>query len=191
VWPQEILERAARAFAQEDTTGLAFSVIVFQNLDVATHDLGRNSNPEVPERSTPNRFFPAPEPEELLTMRAALQLFPRQLNDYRLYKAAHEGLIHAVRKPGERRTYYLRSELEQLARREPLLPPPDHGVRGDEEEMQQMELAIDMLNGAIDARRMDEETAAMLRAAFAVLRKRLRLTLCYKRRRWYELPRAA
>jgi hypothetical protein len=51
----------------------------------------------------------------------------------------------------------------------------------------QLVLALGIVEDAIE--RADDETAALLRPAFALAR--LRLTLCYKRRGWYELPRAA
>jgi len=76
-------------------------------------------------------------------------------------------------------------QLQALARGEPS-PPPGGGSR-DKEAGGQLVLALGVVEDAID--RLDGETAALLRPAFALAR--LRLGNPYKPRHRGGLPRAA
>jgi hypothetical protein len=131
-------------------------------------------------------------------MRTAIEM--TGLNENRIRRWAAAGKVRIYRVEGVGTPRYDLEQLQALARGEPS-PPPGGGLRDMEAAGQlRLALALDVLDDAIEA--AEGNTAAQLaigRAAVAVIRARLglddpdrrRLTLCYKRRGWYELPRAA
>jgi hypothetical protein len=119
-------------------------------------------------------------------MRTAKEL--TGLAETRIRRWAAAGKIRVYRVEGVGTPRYDLQQLFALARGEPPLPPPEGGSRDMEAAGQlRLALAMDMVEDAIEG--LDGEDAALLRPAFALAR--VRLALCYKRRGWYELPRAA
>lgn len=102
-----------------------------------------------------------------------------------LHRWVQEGKVQQYLVDGVGRPRYDLEEVLALARGEPS-PPPGGGSR-DMEATGQLVLALDVVEDAID--RLDGETAALLRPAFALAR--LRLGNPYKPARRGGLPRAA
>jgi hypothetical protein len=118
-------------------------------------------------------------------MRTALEA--TGLNENRIRRWAAQGKLRIYRVEGVGTPRYDLEQLQALARGEPS-PPPEGGLRDMEAAGQlRLALAMDVVEDAIEG--LDGETAALLRPALALAR--VRLALCYKRRGWYELPRAA
>jgi hypothetical protein len=157
---------------------------LLQNRGVGPHRLA-DSEKET-GKSQPGKFskrLPNQLPEAV-TMRTAVDV--TGVSEGRIRYWAAQGKLRVYDVEGVGTPRYDLEQLQALARGEPSSPPPGGGLR-DMEAAGQLVLALDIVEDAIDG--LDGETAALLRPALALAR--VRLALCYKRRGWYELPRAA